>query len=150
VVGKPVTRLAPAGRAAARRRALTGGRPEQDLPRALRPLRGRQPAEGFSWIDANDSGNNVASFLRLDPADPDAVLACVANFAGHPHENYRVGLPKAGRWREVLNTDAQSYGGSGWGNMGGVDAEEQPWHGQPVSALLQLPPQGVLWLAPEV
>jgi len=105
--------------------------------------------EGFSWIDANDSANNVASFLRLDPADPGAVLACVANFAGHPHENYRVGLPKAGRWREVLNTDAQPYGGSGWGNMGGVEATEQPWHGQPASALLQLPPQGVIWLAPE-
>ena len=105
--------------------------------------------EGFSWIDANDSANNVASFLRLDPADPNAVLACVANFAGHPHENYRVGLPKAGRWREVLNTDAHPYGGSGWGNMGGVEATEQPWHGQPASALLQLPPQGVIWLAPE-
>jgi len=106
--------------------------------------------EGFSWIDANDSANNVASFLRLDPADPAAVLACVANFAGHPHENYRVGLPRTGRWREVLNTDAHSYGGSGWGNMGGVEATDQPWHGQPASALLQLPPQGVIWLAPEV
>ena len=105
--------------------------------------------EGFHWIDANDSSNNVASFLRLDPDDPDAVVACVANFAGHPHENYRVGLPKVGRWREVLNTDAETYGGSGWGNMGGVTAEETPWHGQPASALLQLPPQGVLWLAPE-
>jgi 1,4-alpha-glucan branching enzyme len=105
--------------------------------------------EGFRWIDANDSANNVASFLRLDPASPDAVLACVANFAGHPHRDYRVGLPHAGHWREVLNTDGQSYGGSGWGNMGGVEAEDQPWHGQPASALLQLPPQGVLWLAPE-
>jgi 1,4-alpha-glucan branching enzyme len=81
--------------------------------------------------------------------NPAAILACVANFAGHPHENYRVGLPHAGGWREVLNTDAQSYGGSGWGNMGAVEAEGNPWHGQPASALLQLPPQGVIWLAPE-
>jgi len=105
--------------------------------------------EGFHWIDANDSSNNVASFLRLDPMAPEAVVACVANFAGHPHENYRVGLPRAGRWRELLNTDAQTYGGSGWGNMGTVEAEGNPWHGQPASALLQLPPQGVLWLVPE-
>jgi 1,4-alpha-glucan branching enzyme len=48
-----------------------------------------------------------------------------------------------------VNTDAQTYGGSGWGNMGVVEAEDNPWHGQPASALLQLPPQGVLWLVPE-
>jgi 1,4-alpha-glucan branching enzyme len=105
--------------------------------------------EGFRWIDANDSANNVASFLRIDPLSPDTMVACVANFAGHPHENYRVGLPHTGRWREIVNTDAESYGGSGWGNMGGVEAEGNPWHGQPASALLQLPPQGVLWLTPE-
>jgi 1,4-alpha-glucan branching enzyme len=105
--------------------------------------------EGFHWIDANDSSNNVASFLRLDPVAPEAVVACVANFAGHPHQDYRVGLPRAGRWRELLNTDAVHYGGSGWGNMGSVTADGHPWHGQPASALLQLPPQGVLWLVPE-
>ncbi|HEX2130696.1 MAG TPA: 1,4-alpha-glucan branching protein GlgB [Actinophytocola sp.] len=105
--------------------------------------------DGFAWIDANDSANNVASFLRRDPRRDGVVLACVANFAGHPHRNYRLGLPHAGRWREVLNTDAEAYGGSGWGNLGGVEATEDPWHGQPASALLQLPPQGVLWLAPE-
>ncbi len=104
---------------------------------------------GFAWIDANDSANNVASFLRQDPDHPGGVVACVANFAGHPHRDYRVGLPAAGRWREVLNTDAKEYGGSGWGNMGGVDAADEAWHGQPASALLQLPPQGVIWLAPE-
>ena len=105
--------------------------------------------EGFHWIDANDSANNVVSFLRFDPTSPGSVLACVANFAGNPHSNYRVGLPFTGRWREVLNTDAQGYGGSGWGNMGVVEAVDQPWHGQPASALLQLPPTGVLWLTPE-
>jgi 1,4-alpha-glucan branching enzyme len=105
--------------------------------------------DGFSWIDANDSANNVASFLRLDPASPDAIVACVANFAGMPHHNYRLGLPYPGRWREILNTDADHYGGSGVGNLGGVTATAEPWHGQPASALLQLPPQGVVWLTPE-
>jgi len=105
--------------------------------------------EGFSWIDANDSGNNVASFLRLAPELPGAALACVANFAGLPHWNYRVGLPSAGRWREILNTDAEIYGGSGVGNLGAVNAQAHPWHGRPASALLQLPPQGVVWLVPD-
>ena len=62
------------------------------------------------------------------------VLACVANFSGQPHGGYRVGLPRGGRWREVLNTDAEAYGGSGVGNLGGVDAVEESWHGQPFSA----------------
>ncbi|HEU5470084.1 MAG TPA: 1,4-alpha-glucan branching protein GlgB [Actinophytocola sp.] len=105
--------------------------------------------EGFSWIDANDSGNNVASFLRFAPEQPGAELACVANFAGVPHHDYRIGLPRAGRWREVVNTDAEPYGGSGVGNLGAVHAEHRPWHGRPASALLQLPPQGVVWLVPE-
>jgi 1,4-alpha-glucan branching enzyme len=107
--------------------------------------------EGFSWIDANDSSGNVLSFLRngVDADGKPTVMACIANFSGNPKPNYRVGLPFAGRWREVLNTDAESYGGSGWGNYGGVDAEQQVWHGRPASAVLQLPPAGVLWFAPE-
>jgi 1,4-alpha-glucan branching enzyme len=103
--------------------------------------------EGFAWIDANDSGGNVLSFLRIG-ADGSR-LACVANFAGVPHHDYRVGLPSAGRWREVVNTDAEVYGGSGVGNLGEVEATGKPWHGQPASAVLQLPPAGVLWLAEE-
>ncbi|NUT45896.1 MAG: 1,4-alpha-glucan branching protein GlgB, partial [Saccharothrix sp.] len=103
--------------------------------------------EGFSWIDANDSAGNVLSFLRI--GEDGSVLACVANFAGMPHRDYRVGLPVAGRWREVVNTDSEVYGGSGVGNLGVVEAEERPWHGRPASAVLQLPPAGVLWLAPE-
>jgi 1,4-alpha-glucan branching enzyme len=103
--------------------------------------------EGFSWIDANDSAGNVASFLRFAPMQPE--LACIANFAGTPHNDYRVGLTRAGRWREILNTDAPAYGGSGVGNLGVVTAERHPWHGRPASAVLQLPPQGVIWLVPE-
>ena len=69
--------------------------------------------EGFAWIDANDATNNVFSFLRTDGKD--SLVACVANFAAVPHENYRVGLPKPGRWREIVNTDAEPYHGSGVG-----------------------------------
>ena len=102
---------------------------------------------GFQWIDANDTGGNTLSFLRI--GSDGSVLACVANFAGVPHLDYRVGLPQVGRWVEVVNTDAEVYGGSGVGNMGVVVAEDKAWHGQPASAVLQLPPSGVLWLAPE-
>jgi 1,4-alpha-glucan branching enzyme len=76
-------------------------------------------------------------------------MACIANFSGTPKPDYRVGLPFAGRWREVLNTDAEIYGGSGVGNLGAVEAEALPWHGQEHSAALALPPLGVLWFAPE-
>jgi 1,4-alpha-glucan branching enzyme len=119
---------------------------------------------GFQWIDANDSAGNVLSFLRYGrpagDADGDAAgapgadpsrqaLACVANFAGTPHEGYRIGLPRGGRWREILNTDAESYGGSGVGNGGGVEAVEEPWHGQPYSATLSAPPLGTVWFLHE-
>jgi 1,4-alpha-glucan branching enzyme len=99
---------------------------------------------GFSWIDANDAANNVFSFLRW--GDDGTVLACVANFAAVPHEGYRLGLPRPGRWEEVLNTDATGYGGSGVGNLGRVRTEEQAYHGQPWSAELRVPPLGTLWL----
>jgi 1,4-alpha-glucan branching enzyme len=120
--------------------------------------------EGFSWIDANDASGNVLSFLRhavsadaASPARPDgadgadgpAVLACIVNFSGRPHGSYRVGLPMPGRWAEVINTDAFAYGGSGVGNLGAIEAVPEPWHGQPASAVLTLPPLGVLWLAPQ-
>jgi 1,4-alpha-glucan branching enzyme len=100
---------------------------------------------GFSWIDANDSQGNVFSFLRF--ATDGSALACISNFAGAPHDGYRLGLPWAGTWREVLNTDAPEYFGSGVGNLGGVEAATEGWHGQPASALVQLPPLGTVWLA---
>jgi 1,4-alpha-glucan branching enzyme len=103
---------------------------------------------GFSWIDANDATNNVYSFLRWG-ADGSA-LACVANFAGVPHENYQLGLPAAGTWAEVINTDATAYAGSGVGNLGAIEAVARPWHGRPTSATLRLPPLGTLWLAPQL
>ena len=103
--------------------------------------------EGYSWIDANDSANNVLSFLRFG-ADG-SMMACVFNFSGSEHAAYRVGLPRPGRWREVLNSDATGYNGAGAGNLGGVQAVGQPWHGRPASAPLTLPPLSAIWLTPE-
>jgi 1,4-alpha-glucan branching enzyme len=107
--------------------------------------------DGFGWIDSNDAHGNVVSFLRFGAQEHGApVLACIANFSPTPHNNYRVGLPLAGRWREVLNTDATGYGGSGMGNLGSVQAVNRPWHGRPASAEIVLPPLSVLWLTPEI
>ena len=117
---------------------------------------------GFQWIDANDAVGNTLSFLRYGksalPAAEDgsapeddsrSALACVVNFAGTPHHEYRVGLPRPGFWREVLNTDAEGYGGSGVGNLGGVEAVAEPWHGQPYSATIAAPPLGTVWFLHE-
>nr|WP_308301522.1 1,4-alpha-glucan branching protein GlgB [Frankia sp. AiPa1] len=121
---------------------------------------------GFSWIDANDTGNNVISFLRWSgPVDPGSsgagssgagsvgagssgsgTLACITNFAGVAHHHHRIGLPFPGRWREVLNTDSQRYGGTNLGNLGGVIATDEPRHGLPASASVTLPVLGAIWL----
>ncbi|MBO0854827.1 MAG: alpha amylase C-terminal domain-containing protein, partial [Nocardia sp.] len=100
---------------------------------------------GYSWITADDHDNNVLAFLRY--GSDGSVVACVFNFSGRELHDYRVGLPAPGRWREILNTDAEAYGGGGIGNLGGVETTDQPWHGRPHSALLSLAPDGALWLA---
>jgi len=102
--------------------------------------------DGFRWINADDAANNTFAFLRV--GDDGSLVACVANFAGVPHEGYRLGLPRTGRWQEIVNTDAEHYGGSGVGNLGEVHAEDVPWQGQPASAVVRVPPLGVLWLRP--
>ena len=99
---------------------------------------------GFAWIDANDAPGNVYSFLRF--GDDGSALACVSNFAGQPHEGYRIGLPWAGRWTEVLNSDAPEFYGSGVSNDGAVEAAPEGWHGQPASTTLRVPPLGTVWL----
>jgi 1,4-alpha-glucan branching enzyme len=101
-----------------------------------------EPA-GFGWIDADDTSRNVYSFVRRSP---DAELVCVANFSAVPHEGYRVGLPVAGVWDEVLNTDAEVYSGSGVGNLGTVTAVMGEHGGWPAYADLRVPPLGTLWL----
>ncbi|MCW2737841.1 alpha amylase C-terminal domain-containing protein, partial [Nocardioides sp.] len=98
---------------------------------------------GFAWIDANDAGRNVFSFVRRSPGHPD--LVCVANFAGHPHESLRLGLPSAGTWTEVLNTDAEAYTGSGVGNLGSITAVPGEHHGQPAYADIVVPPLATVW-----
>jgi 1,4-alpha-glucan branching enzyme len=101
-------------------------------------------AAGFEWIDANDSQSNVFSFLRR--GSDGSTLACVSNFSAAVHEAYRLGLPHTGAWRELVNSDSDSYGGSGVGNLGQVRASGTAWHGQPASATLRVPPLGTVWL----
>jgi 1,4-alpha-glucan branching enzyme len=119
------------------------------LYRALPALHTRDcEADGFEWIDANDSANSVLSFLRKGAPDhPGAVI--VVNFTPVPRENYRIGVPGPGYYREALNSDAAMYGGSNIGNGGGVMAEPLPWHGRPYSIALTLPPLGGLILTAE-
>jgi 1,4-alpha-glucan branching enzyme len=128
----------------------------QALVRDLNRLYRSEPAlwevdvepTGFRWLEANDAQDNTLAFLRL-AADGRRVLACICNLSPVPRYERRVGLPYGGRWTEVLNTDSAFYGGSGIGNLGGVESEPTPWHEQPFSAVVNLPPLGVVWLAPE-
>ena len=105
---------------------------------------------GFEWIEAGDGDHNVLSYLRKGTdADGRAdLMVCIINFAGTPHEGYRVGLPFSGDWEEVLNTDSEEYGGSGVGNLGQVEAEDLPWNGRPASVRLRVPPMGAVFLRP--
>ena len=98
----------------------------------------------FEWLDANDAGRTVFSFQRR-AANGDA-LVCVANFAAQPHHDYRLALPAAGEWEEVVNTDAESYTGSGVGNLGTVTAVEGDHGGRPAYADIQVPPLATIWL----
>ena len=102
-------------------------------------------AGGFEWIDYGDSHNVVISFLRRYPGFRDTLLA-VCNLTPAPRHHYRIGLPFGGSWREILNSDAACYGGSGMGNLGWVDADDQEFHGRPYSASFTLPPLAFLLL----
>jgi len=99
---------------------------------------------GFEWVDANDAANSVLSFLRQGRSTKDLILV-VCNFTPVPRLNYRVGVPREGHWMEVMNSDAPMYGGSGLGNMGGVDTAPVAWHGRPVSLNITLPPLGAVF-----
>ncbi|HVA36917.1 MAG TPA: 1,4-alpha-glucan branching protein GlgB [Candidatus Dormibacteraeota bacterium] len=104
-----------------------------------------EPA-GFSWIDFRDRDAGIVSFVRR-ARDPQEHVVVVGNFAPVVHRGYRIGVPSAGRYRELLNTDSSHYGGSNVGNAGTVDAEPVPMHGFPCSVALTLPPLGALFLA---
>lgn len=103
---------------------------------------------GFYWIDCSDADSSVLSFVRQN-GDCTRRVAVIMNLTPTPRYNYRIGLPQAGFWREVLNSDAGIYGGSNLGNMGGVTAEDYKVHHQPFSAALTLPPLSVVLLSPE-
>jgi 1,4-alpha-glucan branching enzyme len=102
-------------------------------------------AAGFEWVDCNDNLTSTISLLRKSESPKDTVLI-VCNFTPIPRIGYRVGVPEGGYWRELLNSDSTEYGGTGVGNLGGVNAEEEPAHGRPHSLKLTLPPLGALFL----
>jgi 1,4-alpha-glucan branching enzyme len=94
---------------------------------------------GFEWVDADDTEHSVVSFLRRGSSRDDWMLV-VANFTPVPRGNYRVGVPEEGFWTEILNGDSIEYGGSGQGNLGGVESSPLPCHGRPFSLVVTLPP----------
>ncbi len=119
------------------------------LYRSLAALHTRDDeAGGFAWIDVHDRSQSVFSFSRHGDTPRDQV-AVVCNMTPVVRHGYRLGVPQGGAWQEVVNTDSTHYGGSGIGNWGRVHAEPIPAHGHPHSVVLNLPPLGVLWLAPE-
>jgi 1,4-alpha-glucan branching enzyme len=135
---------------------LLDHRPHQGLQAFVRDLNAayrNMPAlhardcesEGFRWIVVNDDAQSVIAFLRSG-GEGDAPVAVLCNFTPVPRQAYRIGLPRAGRWREALNSDAEFYGGSNMGNLGGVVAEHRPAHGFDASAVLTLPPLATLYL----
>ena len=103
---------------------------------------------GFEWVDCNDSDQNVISFLRKGRAGDDIVLvAC--NFTPITRFNYKVGVPRGGFWKELLNGDAKEYGGSGHGNLGGIEAVPVSFHGRPYSLDMTLPPLATVFFKSE-
>ena len=103
-------------------------------------------AQGFQWLIGDDATNSVYAWLRW--SKDGQPLLVVANFTPVPRQGYRIGVPFAGTWQEVLNSDADTYAGSNYGNGGGVGTEPLPSHGQTHSLALNLPPLGVLILKP--
>ena len=100
--------------------------------------------DGFRWIDGSDAERSILAFLRCGTEPGDEILV-VCNFTPVPRQNYRVGVPMGGKWRELLNSDSPYYGGSGVGNAGGMTAAPVPSHGQMWSLNLTLPPLGLMY-----
>jgi 1,4-alpha-glucan branching enzyme len=128
----------------------------RDLVRELNRVERTHPAlhlsdaspAGFAWLSADDADHSVFAFeRRVEDGDERDVVVCVANLTPVPRHGYRVGLPCAGRWVDVLSTDDTRFGGSGVVQPD-VDADETPWQGRPRSGVLALPPLAVRWLAP--
>jgi 1,4-alpha-glucan branching enzyme len=98
--------------------------------------------EGFEWIDLGDREQSILCYLRKGKSSAPVLVVC--NFTPVTRFNYRVGVPAAGFWKELLNSDSKEYGGSGSGNFGGVDASPVPFHGRDNSLSLTLPPLGIV------
>ncbi len=103
-------------------------------------------AEGFSWIDANDYAQSVVTFMRLDSKGRPVVVVC--NFTPQAHEDYRIGVPLMGSWEEAFNSDQEAYGGSGVVNRRLGLVSDTPWHNQPFSLRLRVPPLGMVVVRP--
>ena len=103
---------------------------------------------GFEWIDANDALNSILSFIRR-AKNTDDFMVVVCNFTPVVRENYRVGVPSAGYYREILNSDSAYYEGSDSGNSGGLRAEPIPWHGRPWSIKMRVPPLAAIYFKPQ-
>ena len=101
--------------------------------------------DGFQWLEANDASGNTAAFLRKSTSTG-RQLICVCNFSPLVRNQYRLGLPQSSQYQQILSTDAAEYGGSGIGSFESLAAEPVPWHGQPFSGLLTLPPLSTTWL----
>jgi 1,4-alpha-glucan branching enzyme len=104
-------------------------------------------ANGFEWIDINDWESSIISFLRKGP-NPNDTVVIVCNFTPVPRHNYNIGVPVGGYWKELMNTDAKEYWGSGMGNFGGVQAKDTSSHGRPYTLTLTLPPLSVVFFKP--
>jgi 1,4-alpha-glucan branching enzyme len=110
-------------------------------------LRDFEPG-GFQWVDCNDAESSVLSLLRTGEGEGAEILV-VLNYTPIPRHNYRIGVPRGGFWRELLNSDSQRYGGAGWGNLGGQEAAPVGAHGRRHSLSLTLPPLSALFLRAE-
>jgi 1,4-alpha-glucan branching enzyme len=120
-----------------------------DLNRAYRAEKALHELDcdpaGFEWIDGSDSQQSMLSFMRKSGNGSD-IIVTVFNFTPVPRHNYRVGVPREGSWKEILNSDSRDYGGADFGNLGGAEAQRIAAHGRPYSLNLIVPPLGALFL----
>jgi 1,4-alpha-glucan branching enzyme len=103
---------------------------------------------GFAWTDAGDAEGSSLSFVRSGKST-DAIVLIACNFTPVPRQGHRIGVPRGGYWREILNSDGAEYGGSGWGNLGGVQAQDAQYHDRPFHIEVTLPPLAVVFFRSE-
>jgi 1,4-alpha-glucan branching enzyme len=106
-------------------------------------------ASGFSWIEVDNAAENILAFRRIAPATGDEIIF-VGNFSPLVREGHRIGLPRKGTYKQILNTDHEKYCGGGFGVVRSIKAEKIPWHGLDYSAVLTLPPLATMWFTTKV